>query len=116
MRLYTTHVAKMFVLRFCVTMYAILLTFVTLYTTICNKGGVCMDSNKLVRFLLTFFLGFLGSFIINHTSLKPSGFKSRTCSYFFWGIFTFGIYPIVASICNFSFNPEQESNIGYFKA
>ena len=30
-----------------------------------------MDNNNLVRFLLTFFLGWIGSLIINHTSLKP---------------------------------------------
>ena len=38
---------------------------------------------KLARFLLTFFLGWLGSFIINHSSLKPEGYYSRTCAYFF---------------------------------
>ena len=48
-----------------------------------------MDSNKVVRFLLTFFLGFIGSFIINHTSLKPEGFKSRTLAYFFLSMITF---------------------------
>ena len=74
-----------------------------------------MDSNKLVRFLLTFFLGFLGSFIINHTSLKPDGFKSRTMAYFFLSFLTVGIYPLVASICNFSFDASKSSNIGYFK-
>ena len=74
-----------------------------------------MENNNLVRFLLTFFLGFIGSFIINHTSLKPNGWKSRTCAYFFLAIVTFGIYPLVASICNFTFNPGSGSNIGYFK-
>lgn len=74
------------------------------------------NNNAVARFLLTFFLGFIGSFVINHSSLKPSGYKSRTMAYFFLGIITFGIYPLVASICNFTFNPEQESNIGYFKA
>ena len=73
------------------------------------------DSNNLVRFLLTFFLGCLGSFIINHTNLKPEGWKSRTCAYFFLGIITLGIYDLVASICNFSFNGKAEKNIGYFK-
>lgn len=72
------------------------------------------DGKNAYRFLLTFFLGFLGSFIINHTSLKPKGWKSRTCAYFFFGIITFGIYSLVASICNFSFNANQSSNIGYF--
>jgi len=74
-----------------------------------------MDSNKLVRFLLTFFLGWLGSFIINHTSLKPEGFRSRSWAYFFFAILTFGIYPLVASICNFSFDPSKNNNIGYLK-
>lgn len=74
-----------------------------------------MNDNKLVRFLLTFFLGFLGSFIINHSSLKPNGFKSRTMAYFFLSFLTFGIYPLVASICNFSFDESKSSNIGYFK-
>ncbi len=75
-----------------------------------------MDNNKLVRFLLTFFLGWIGSLIINHTSLKPDGFKSRTLAYFFLTAFTFGIYGLVASICNFSFDPNKDRNIGYFKA
>ena len=73
------------------------------------------DSNNLVRFLLTFFFGCIGSFIINHTNLKPQGWKSRTCAYFFLGIITWGIYSLVASVCNFTFNPNQNSNIGYFK-
>lgn len=74
-----------------------------------------MENNNLVRFLLTFFLGFIGSFVINHSNLKPNGWKSRTCAYFFFSILTFGIYPLVASICNFSFKEDAGSNIGYFK-
>lgn len=73
------------------------------------------DGSHAVRFILTFLLGFIGSFIINHTSLKPAGWKSRTCAYFFLGIITFGIYSLVASICNFTFKPDSGSNIGYFK-
>ena len=73
------------------------------------------DNNKLVRFLLTFFLGWIGSLIINHTSLKPQGWKSRTLAYIFLTIVTFGIYEIVASICNFTFDPTKEKNIGYKK-
>ena len=72
------------------------------------------DGKNAVRFLLTFFIGFIGSFIINHTSLKPNGWKSRTLAYFFWGMITFGIYQLVASLCNFTFNAKQSSNIGYF--
>ena len=74
-----------------------------------------MDNNKLVRFLLTFFLGFIGSIIINHTSLKPEGYTSRSGCYFFLSLVTFGIYGIVASICNLVFDPAKEKNIGYKK-
>lgn len=74
-----------------------------------------MDNNKLVRFLLTFFLGFIGSLIINHTSLKPAGYTSRTWAYFLLTYLTMGIYPLVASICNLFFDPAKERNIGYKK-
>ncbi len=74
-----------------------------------------MDNNNLVRFLLTFFLGWIGSLIINHTSLKPEGFTSRTGAYFFLPMLTFGIYGLVASICNFTFDPSKDKNIGYKK-
>ena len=74
-----------------------------------------MDNNNLARFLLTFFLGWIGSLIINHTSLKPEGYRSRTLAYFFLSIITFGIYELVASICNFTFDPSKERNIGYKK-
>ena len=71
--------------------------------------------NKTARFLLTFFLGWIGSLIINLTSLKPEGFKSRTLAYIFLTIITFGIYGLVASICNLFFDPAKEKNIGYKK-
>lgn len=74
-----------------------------------------MDNNKLVRFLLTFFLGWIGSVIINHTSLKPEGYTSRTGAYFFLSMITMGIYALVASICNLTFDPNKERNIGYKK-
>ena len=74
-----------------------------------------MDNNKLVRFLLTFFLGVIGSLIINHTSLKPEGYTSRTWAYFLLTYLTMGIYPLVASICNLFFDPAKERNIGYKK-
>lgn len=74
-----------------------------------------MDNNKLARFLLTFFLGWIGSIIINYTSLKPEGFRSRTLAYFFLGLITFGIYDLVASICNLTFDPTKSNNIGYIK-
>lgn len=75
-----------------------------------------MDNNNIVRFLLTFFLGWIGSLIINHTSLKPEGFKSRTLAYIFLTMITFGIYGLVASICNLFFDPSKPRNIGYFRA
>ena len=74
-----------------------------------------MDNKNLVRFLLTFFLGFIGSIIINHSSLKPEGFKSRTLAYIFLTMLTFGIYGLVASIFNLTFDPKKASNIGYVK-
>ncbi len=74
-----------------------------------------MDNKNLVRFLLTFFLGFIGSIIINHSSLKPEGFKSRTLAYIFLTLLTFGIYGLVASIFNLTFDPKKASNIGYVK-
>ena len=74
-----------------------------------------MDNKNLARFLLTFFLGWIGSLIINHTSLKPDGYTSRTFAYFFLGIITFGIYELVASICNLVFDPTKDRNIGYKK-
>ncbi len=74
-----------------------------------------MENQNLVRFLLTFFLGWIGSIVINHSSLKPEGFKSRTLAYFFLPSITFGIYGLVASICNLTFDPNKRKNIGYFK-
>ena len=74
-----------------------------------------MDNNNLARFLLTFFLGWIGSLIINHTSLKPAGYTCRTGAYLLLGIVTLSIYPLVASICNFTFDPSKEKNIGYKK-
>ena len=79
------------------------------------KRSSNMNNNNLVRFLLTFFLGFIGSIIINHTSLKPEGFRSRTLAYFFLTIVTFGIYGLVASVFNLTFDPKKTSNIGYIK-
>ena len=74
-----------------------------------------MENKNLVRFLLTFFLGWIGSLIINHTEYKPEGYTSRTAAYFVLGIVTFGIYDLVASICNLTFDPAKEKNIGYMK-
>ena len=74
-----------------------------------------MDNKNVTRFLLTFFLGWIGSLIINHTSLKPEGYSSRSLAYFFLSYITFGIYGLVASICNLMFDPAKERNIGYKK-
>ena len=74
-----------------------------------------MDNNKLVRFLLTFFLGWIGSIVINHTAFKPEGYTSRTLAYFFLSMITMGIYGLVASICNLTFDPAKPRNIGYKK-
>ena len=73
-------------------------------------------SDNMKRFLLIFFLGAIGSLIINHSGLKPEGYKSRTLAYIFLGSLTCGIYTIVGAICNLSFDPAKEKNIGYFKA
>ncbi len=72
-----------------------------------------MSNNNLVRFLLTFFLGWIGSIIINHTELKPTGYTSKTGCYAFLSVVTFGIYGLVASICNLTFDPSKPKNIGY---
>lgn len=74
-----------------------------------------MKEKNLIRFLLTFYLGWIGSIIINNTELKPEGYTCRTLSYLFLNIVTCGIYGLVASICNLYFNPTQEKNIGYIK-
>ena len=74
-----------------------------------------MDNNNLVRFLLTFFLGWIGSIVINHTELKPEGYTSRTLAYIFLSAITFGIYGLVASICNLTFDPSKGKVIGYKK-
>ena len=74
-----------------------------------------MNDKNLARFLLTIFLGWLGSFIINHSSLKPEGHTSRTSAYFVLSIFTFGLYPLVAAFCNLTFDPAKPSNIGYIR-
>ena len=74
-----------------------------------------MNDGNLVCFLLTFFLGFIGSFIINHFGLRHEGYMSRTMGYFFWSLITLGLYNIVASICNLTFDPNKEKNIGWIK-
>lgn len=72
-----------------------------------------MDNKNIIRFLLTFFLGFIGSIVINHTDLKPEGWTSRSWLYLILTYVTFGIYPLVASICNLFFDPTRDRNIGY---
>lgn len=72
-------------------------------------------NKKVVRFVLTFFLGWVGSLIINHTKLKPKGYTSRTGAYLLISMVTVGIYTLVASFCNLAFNPTKPRNIGYKK-
>ena len=55
-----------------------------------------MENKNLARFLLTFFLGWIGSLVINHSSLKAEGWTSRTGCYILLTIVTFGIYQLVA--------------------
>lgn len=78
-------------------------------------GAPAKDDKNVVRFLLTFFLGWIGSLIINCSSLKPAGWKSRTGAYIGLSILTFGIYGLVASFCNLGFDPAKEKNIGWKK-
>lgn len=66
-----------------------------------------MENKNLARFLLTFFLGWIGSLIINHSSLKAEGWTSRTGCYILLTIVTFGIYQLVASICNLTSTPPS---------
>ena len=70
---------------------------------------------KLARGLLIWFLWFIGSLIINRSSLKPVGWQSRTAGLIGWGLLTLGVYNIVVAICNIAFEPSAESNIGYIK-
>ncbi len=71
------------------------------------------NNKKLARFLLTFLLGWIGSVVINHSVLKPRGYVSRSWAYFWFAILTLGLYPTIASIFNWTFNPYYERNIGY---
>ena len=83
--------------------------------SISTKEFIKMENKNLARFLLTFFLGWIGSIIINHSELKPEGYTSRTLAYIFLSMVTFGIYGLVASICNLTFDPAQGKAIGYKK-
>ena len=67
---------------------------------------------NIVRFILTFTLGWIGSAVINHSNLRPEGYTCRTGAYFWLSGLTLGIYPFVASVCNLAFTPG-EVNIGY---
>ena len=71
------------------------------------------SNDYIARFLLTFFLGWIGSLIINHSSLKPDNFRCRTLAYFLLTPLTFGIYWLVASLCNLVFSSDKKRNIGY---
>lgn len=63
------------------------------------------------RFLLLFFLGFLGSFIINHSKLKPNGFIACTGWQFI--LTPVPIYRLATAIATLSFNSEKLNNLGY---
>lgn len=65
---------------------------------------------KIVRAILIYFLGWIGSVIINKTSLKPAGWTSRS-----WLICLIPFYNILAIIGAFTFNPDKEKNLGYIK-
>ncbi len=74
------------------------------------------DKNRnLVFFLLLFFLGWIGSLIINYSSLKPNGWKSRTLAHFFFSLLTWGIYSIVVAILALNFDENKASNVGFFR-
>ena len=74
-----------------------------------------MDKNNIIRALLKLIPFGIGSLIINKTSLKPEGFKSRTLAHLFLPLVTCGIYHIVAAIAALFFDPTKEKNIGYKK-
>lgn len=75
-----------------------------------------MNNQRIIRFILTFFLGWIGSLIINHTSLKPEGYTSRTVfAYILLTSVTCGIFGIIASICNLTFDPSKGKVFGYKK-
>jgi len=80
-----------------------------------DQNNAPQTDNRIVWFVLKLFLGFIGCLIINHTSLKPAGFKARTMAHFFLSMITFGIYSLVASICTLFFDPNKERNIGFFR-
>ncbi len=79
-----------------------------------KEGYFLVRYYNIIRFLLTFFFGWIGSFVINHTRLKPQGWKSRTCAYFFLAPLTGGIYGLVASVANLTFKASADGNVGYF--
>ena len=51
----------------------------------------------------------------HHQPLFPEGWTSRTGCYILLTIVTFGIYQLVASICNLTFDASKPKNIGYKK-
>ncbi len=69
----------------------------------------------VARFLLVFCLGWIGSYAINHSRLKPQGWKSRTFAYFFLSFLTLGLYSIIVPIYNLVFDPTAATNVGYIK-
>ena len=78
-----------------------------------NDDNTYLMNYNVARFLLTFFLGWIGSVVINHSHLKPAKHTSRSWAYFFLAFFTFGIYGTVASICNLVLAENKKNIIGY---
>ena len=77
----------------------------SLFGGLLRKETFLVENKNLVRFLLTFFLGWIGSLIINHSSLKPEGFKSRfniDCSHvtFILNLYSFNIYLVTKHSCS----------------
>ena len=69
-----------------------------------------MDMKNIVRAILVWCLGWVGSIIINHTALKPEGWTSRS-----WLIALIPFYGLISVIGAFLFDPAKESNLGYVK-
>lgn len=71
-----------------------------------------MDFGKrLSRAMLVLSLGFLGSFIINHSGLRIQNFTSRTGMYFIFS--SSGIYNLIGFFSNLCFDPHSAHNSTY---
>ncbi|MDI9503953.1 MAG: hypothetical protein QM205_03320 [Bacillota bacterium] len=92
---------------------------VTLVPEVQTTSTSVIDETKqnqnLIYFLLLFFLTWIGSLIINYSSLKPNGWKSRTLAHFFLNLLTFGLYSIIVAILALNFDENRATNIGFFR-